>query len=82
MPRPSPAGRPSPTIRSPRPSPSATSCASSSKNSETLKIGVAQSFVIKNTLALLDEIVERGTITPDERARVIQGARIILFTVL
>jgi hypothetical protein len=53
-----------------------------SKNSQTLKIGVAQSYVIKSTLSLLDEIVERGTITPDERARVIQGARIVLFTVL
>ncbi len=53
-----------------------------SKNSQTLKIGVAQSYVIKNTLVLLDQIVERGTITPDERARVIQGARIVLFTVL
>ena len=53
-----------------------------SKNGQSLKIGVAQSYVIRNTLALLDEIVERGTITPDERARVIQGARIVLFTVL
>jgi Peptidase family M28 len=53
-----------------------------SKNSQTLKIGIAQTYVIKNTLALLDQIVERGTITPEERARVIQGARIVLFTVL
>jgi hypothetical protein len=52
------------------------------KNSERLKIGVAQLFVIKNTLGLLDEIVPRGRITPEERARVIQGARIVLFTVL
>jgi hypothetical protein len=49
---------------------------------ESLKIGVAQSFVIRRTLGLLDGIVERGTITPDERAQVIQGARIVLFTVL
>ena len=53
-----------------------------SKNSDALKIGVAPLFVIRNTLSLLDEIVARGTITPDERARVIQGARIVLFTVL
>jgi hypothetical protein len=53
-----------------------------SSHGESLKIGVAQSFVIKSTLALLDDIVQRGTITPDERARVIQGARIVLFTVL
>ncbi len=52
------------------------------KNSERLKIGVAQLFVINNTLQLLDGIVTRGAITPDERARVIQGARIVLFTVL
>jgi hypothetical protein len=52
------------------------------KNRDHLKIGVAQSFVINNTLGLLDEIVARGTITPEERARVIQGARIVLFTVL
>jgi Peptidase family M28 len=53
-----------------------------SRNGESLKIGIAQAYVIKSTLALLDEIVQRGTITPDERARVIQGARIVLFTVL
>jgi hypothetical protein len=53
-----------------------------SSHGESLKIGVAQSFVIMNTLSLLDGIVERGTITPEERARVIQGARIVLFTVL
>jgi hypothetical protein len=53
-----------------------------SKNSESLKIGAAQLFVIRGTLGLLDGIVERGAITPEERARVIQGARIVLFTVL
>ncbi len=53
-----------------------------SKNSERSKIGVAQLFVINNTLGLLDDIVARGTITPEERSRVIQGARIVLFTVL
>jgi peptidase M28-like protein len=52
------------------------------KNSERLKIGVAQRFVINNTLRLLDDIVSRGKITPDERSRVIQGARVVLFTVL
>jgi hypothetical protein len=49
---------------------------------DSLKIGAAQLFVIKSTLGLLDGIVERGAISPDERARVIQGARIVLFTVL
>jgi hypothetical protein len=53
-----------------------------SKNSARLKFGIAQLFVINNTLSLLEEIVARGTITPEERSRVIQGARIVLFTVL
>ena len=52
------------------------------KNSETLKIGGPQLFLINNTLGTLDGIVDRGSITPDERARVIQAARIVLFTVL
>jgi hypothetical protein len=53
-----------------------------SKHSERLKIGLAQLFVINNTLDLLEEIVGRGSITAGERSRVIQGARIVLFTVL
>ena len=52
------------------------------KNSERLKIGRAQLYVINNTLGLLDGIVNRGKITPDERTRVIQACRIVLFTVL
>ena len=52
------------------------------KNSEKLKIGRPQLFLINNTLALLDGIVARGKITADERSRVIQGCRIVLFTVL
>jgi hypothetical protein len=52
------------------------------KNSKKLNIGVPQLFLINNTLAMLDGIVERGSITHDERARVIQAARVILFTVL
>ncbi len=51
-------------------------------NSEKLEISPVPLFVMKNTLALLDQIVMRGRITPDERARVIQGARVVLFTVL
>lgn len=53
-----------------------------SRNAESLKINAAQSFVIRGALSLLDGIVERGTITPEERARVLQGARIVLFTIL
>ncbi len=52
------------------------------KNSERLKIGRPQLFLINNTLSILDGIVARGAITPDERSRVIQGCRIVLFTVL
>ncbi len=52
------------------------------KNSDQLKIGGPQLFLINNTLALLKGIVERGAITPDERSRVIQAARIVLFTVI
>ena len=53
-----------------------------SKNSDTLKIAPIPLFVIKNTLGTLDGIVARGTISPDERARVLQAARIVLFTAL
>jgi hypothetical protein len=52
------------------------------KNSEKLSIGRPQLFLINNTLGILDGIVSRGKITPDERARVIQACRIVLFTVL
>jgi hypothetical protein len=52
------------------------------KNSEKLKIGGPQLFLINNTLANLESIVQRGSINPDERARIIQAARLILFTVL
>jgi Peptidase family M28 len=52
------------------------------KNSEKLKIGAPQLFLIDNTRVMLDGIVERGSITTDERARVVQAARLILFTVL
>ena len=53
-----------------------------SKNGDRLKLGGPQRFLIKNTLSTLDAIVARGTITPDERAQVLQAARVILFTVL
>jgi len=53
-----------------------------SQNSGPLKIGGPQLFLINNTLSTLDGIVARGAITPDERGRVIQAARIVLFTVL
>jgi Peptidase family M28 len=52
------------------------------KNKESLKIGIPQLFLINNTLSTLEAIVQRGSITPDERARVLQAARVVLFTVL
>jgi hypothetical protein len=52
------------------------------KNNEQLKIGAPQLFLSKNMLGTLDGIVERGSITPDERSHMIQLARIVLFTVL
>jgi Zn-dependent M28 family amino/carboxypeptidase len=53
-----------------------------SKNNGPLKIAGPQLFLINNTLSTLEGIVARGAITPDERGRVIQAARIVLFTVL
>ena len=52
------------------------------KNRDQLKIGTPQFYLINTTLATLEDIVERGSITPDERARVLQAARVVLFTVL
>ena len=52
------------------------------KHREKLKIGGPQLFLINNTLATVEEIVARGSITPDERARLVQAARVVLFTVL
>ncbi len=52
------------------------------ENQERLKIGTTQLFLMKNTVRSLDEIIARDTITPAERARIIQAARIILFTVI
>jgi hypothetical protein len=51
------------------------------ENAERLKIGSVPLFLIKSTLHTLDEIAARGSITPDERARVIQSARVVLFVV-
>jgi hypothetical protein len=50
-------------------------------NRETLKIGPAQVLLMTNALRKLDAIVERGTITPEERAGAVQAARIILISV-
>jgi hypothetical protein len=51
------------------------------KNADRLKIGSVPLFVINSTLHSLDDIAKRGSITPEERARVIQAARLVLFVV-
>lgn len=51
------------------------------KNAEKLKIGSMPLFVINSTLRSLDEIAKRGSITPEERSRVLQAARMVLFVV-
>jgi hypothetical protein len=51
------------------------------KNADRLKIGSVPLFVINNTLRSLDDIAKRGSITADERSRVIQAARLVLFVV-
>jgi len=52
------------------------------KHQDRLKIGAAQLFLMNNCVRSLDAVVARGAITPDERTRVIQVARIVLFTVI
>jgi hypothetical protein len=49
---------------------------------ETLNIGAAQVFVMRNCLRNLDAIAGRGEITPDERTALIRVARLILATIL
>jgi hypothetical protein len=51
------------------------------KNSSRLRISQVSLFVINSTLHSLDEIAKRGSITPEERARVIQAARVVLIAV-
>ncbi len=51
-------------------------------NRDRLQLGTAQLYVIRSTLSMLKPIVQRGSITPDERARVVQSARIVLLTIL
>jgi len=52
------------------------------KNRDALKIGGVQNVLMNNALRTLDSIVERGTITPEERTSVIRVARVVLFSVL
>jgi hypothetical protein len=49
---------------------------------QVLKIAPAQLLLMNNTLRGLDGIIERGTITPAERATMVNVARIVLFSLL
>lgn len=46
------------------------------------KIGVAQLYLLNNTVRTLDAIVERGSITSTERATMVNVARLVLITIL
>ncbi len=47
---------------------------------EPLKIGAPHTFLLSNTLRKLDAIVARGTITPGERAGMVNVARIVMIS--
>ncbi len=49
---------------------------------DDLKIGTAPRLVLKNTLNVLDGIIARGKITAAERARLVQAARFLLYSVI
>ncbi len=51
-------------------------------NKEKLKIPGFQTNLMTSTLQLLDEIIERGSMAPAERSRVLRVAQIVLFSVL
>ncbi|WP_406700832.1 M20/M25/M40 family metallo-hydrolase [Singulisphaera sp. Ch08] len=52
------------------------------ENRETLKIGVAQLYLMNNTVRTLEAIVERGSITSSERATMVNVARLVLIAIL
>ncbi len=52
-----------------------------SQHQTELKIGSVPLYLIESTIRLLDGVTARGRITPDERSRMIQAARVVLFTV-
>jgi hypothetical protein len=51
-------------------------------NQEALRIGSTQMGLIRSTLGLIDEVIERGAPTVSERSRLIRAAQVILLTVL
>jgi hypothetical protein len=48
---------------------------------ETLHLGMAQLYLMNNTLKSLDGIIARGKFTPGERVNVVQAARVVLLTI-
>jgi hypothetical protein len=48
---------------------------------EALKIGRYQVALMTQTIQAIDRIADRGSMTPDERARIARAAQVILFTV-
>jgi len=52
------------------------------QNQEKLKLKAAQIFLIQSTLKMLEPVLERGSLTPRERAQIIQSARLVLMTVI
>ena len=52
------------------------------ENRDKLKIGVAQTYMMSNSLRRLDAIIARGSITAAERSGMVNVARIVLLSVL
>lgn len=50
-------------------------------NEKPLGLSAAATYLIRNTLKTLEEIIARGAITPSERAGVIQAARLVLLLI-
>ncbi len=51
------------------------------ENREALKIGAFQVALMGRTIRTIDQIAERGRMTPDERSQILRAAQTILFTV-
>lgn len=51
------------------------------ENQKALELGGASTYLMKHTLQTLEKIIARGTITLDERASVIQAARLVLLLI-
>ncbi|MGC8642449.1 MAG: M28 family metallopeptidase [Isosphaeraceae bacterium] len=51
------------------------------ENQKALKLGSPSVYLMKNTLRTLEEIIHRGRVTSDERASVLQAARLVLILI-